>query len=257
MYTLSVSLYKHNGKVTTALRLEGVETHLNDLHLAHPAARVETVLIYVMVVLYTVHLGEFITLVWSAFDGKVPLTHVVMIFYYNLVKCTQLFSLSMLFIKCLRIQYAINEGLEGVCVSGGDLPVIALVQRRVAWARPSQSILADLYTIRRICADVEDQLRSFYWLFIVWVAVVTVTATPTLSIVYLANSDLHHWISAPTTIAYTVFCSIIVLARCRYRASKLTTHIRLAGMLGSTAVDDSAIIRRYLRAFSSSSEPFD
>ncbi|KAG8303058.1 hypothetical protein J6590_018519 [Homalodisca vitripennis] len=218
LYTLIVAVKYSGAKISAALNMAVIENHLELKGTNVSLSYLEKSVTLGMSIVYLVHLNENLLFFVSSHSNftKRGLLFELCDTYFNAVKCSCFFGFFLFATKYLRIKNFISEDLEGVKTvvmeentqllnSHQDCP-----QKQLAWAEYLASKLKKINLLKQIegtLVSVEEDLRVFYWIYLAWIATVSVTWTPLIvfgslnwNLVYF----LRHKASLSSYIGFTI-----------------------------------------------------
>ncbi|KAG8288047.1 hypothetical protein J6590_025391 [Homalodisca vitripennis] len=251
VYSLATAIYDSRTKLSAALNLVVLEKNLESKNVNVSWNCLENFVRWGMMTMYVVHLLE--NLIFFMDDSNYPLL-VKLISeltdaYFSAFKCSQFFGLLVFAAKYLRIHNLVNEDLERIKVVlalennllRGPLPDCR-PQRRFAWGEDSNVRPQQIFYLKKAqntLGNVEEDIRSIYWIYLVWAIFVSSIWTP-MAVFNRFHSDLMYIVRYKIALScYAGFVIVAVTIFKQIRLRKDSIKNQLSSLMFNTYQEES------------------
>ncbi|KAG8282167.1 hypothetical protein J6590_042621 [Homalodisca vitripennis] len=245
VYTCIRGIYDHRTKLSASLTLCEIENQTGLLKVTGlPMNMVVTV---TSIMVYMVHFNEnchFLASWIVIFSSTRELFYIVTEIYFNIVKCNLLYGCLIFMAVWADLQGAVNKQFRNLRNVQANVNLMLgrnheghFHYRRLAWVEDMEEWKRKLGLLRSTQGSLshsEHDIRSCYWMYVAWFAVVAAVWSPTHLIVREVKyfwSTSNHWFHVMAMNTYVIIIILSVTMAERMSIMKKSTQAELSNLM--------------------------
>lgn len=256
-YAVILGVIDYKTKVTAVLNLAEIDNQLLAGNMSRTKPIYSLTVTLISLIFYVAHFGENIYDTYKGEFKRRPFKHVNN-FFFNGIKCCLLYGCVVFLAELSRVQQNINQELESLQSAVDKLSMNREIERTIALEDMTSTRLKFLKEVQGCLFHVEENIRSYYWVFVAWFAVVAAVLTPSIALETHARSLLDILNYDFTISSYTVFIFIIIISYANFQSKKESAVESLGALLlGHIQDEDITCTKHQLLALHHRRTTFD